>query len=155
MLPRLISAFFMLFVWLGPASAAEPVSTGFFSSTAIGGQDTVSYFAPEVRKAHQVLSGDKRFEVQHLGASWRFASRESADKFAADPARYVPNYNGHCANALSLGEGLIATDGKVWEFFGDQLFLFYAERGRQRWLDGDWKAYRAQADTAWQAATRK
>ena len=25
----------------------------------------------------------------------------------------------------------------------------YAERGRQRWLNGDWVAYKRQADTAW------
>ncbi len=139
----------------GPVLAAEPVSTGFFGDTAIGGQDTVSYHTPGVRQAHKVLAGDKLFEVQYLGASWRFASRESADRFAADPARYVPHYNGFCANALSLGEGLIKTDGTVWEFFEDQLFLFYAERGRQRWLTGDWKAYRAKSDAAWQAIVRK
>jgi hypothetical protein len=38
----------------------------------------------------------------------------------------------------------------VWEFFDNKLHLFYAERGRQRWLNGDWKAYRQQADKAWQ-----
>jgi len=51
--------------------------------------------------------------------------------------------------ALSLGEGLIKTDGTVWEFFGGNLHLFYAERGRQRWLNGDWEAYKVQADKAW------
>jgi len=155
MLRRQFSTFFLTALFLVPAYAAEPVSTGFFGSTAIGGQDTVSYFAPDVQKAHKVLEGDKRFEVRYLGASWRFASRESADKFAADPAKYVPHYNGHCANALSLGEGLITTDGTVWEFFGDQLYLFYAEAGRQRWVKGDWKAYRLQADAAWQAILKK
>jgi YHS domain-containing protein len=150
------SALFLPFALLSwRAHAAEPVSTGFFGNTAIGGQDTVSYFSPAVRKSHVVLEGERRFEVVYLGAHWRFASRESADRFAADPAQYVPHYNGHCANALSLGEGLIATDGQVWEFFDDQLFLFYAERGRQRWLSGDWKAYRAQADAAWTAITAK
>ena len=154
MMQRLISVLVLLFAVFGPAHAGEPVSTGFFGNTAIGGQDTVSYFTPQVRQTHQVLAGDKRHEVQYLGATWRFASRQSAERFAADPARYLPTYNGHCANALSLGEGLIATDGTVWEFFGDELFLFYAERGRQRWLGGDWKAYRAQADAAWRAAVR-
>lgn len=62
----------------------------------------------------------------------------------------MPQYNGHCSNGLSLDEGLIRTDGSVWEFFGDKLHLFYAERGRQRWLTGDWQAYRRQADKAWQ-----
>ena len=56
---------------------------------------------------------------------------------------------------MSLGEGLITTDGTVWEFFGEQLFLFYAEAGRQRWLKGDWKAYQSQADTAWKAIVAK
>ena len=93
--------------------AAEPVSTSFFGNTAIGGQDTVSYHDPAVRQAHKVRAGDARFEVAYLGASWRFASRESAERFAADPAKYVPHYNGFCANALALGEGLIKTDGTV------------------------------------------
>ncbi len=70
--------------------------------------------------------------------------------FAADPERYAPLYNGHCSNALSLGEGLVATDGTVWEFFGENLHLFYAERGRQRWLNGDWESYKVTADTAWE-----
>ncbi len=138
-----------------PVHAAEPVSTGFFGNIAIGGQDTVSYHDPGVRQAHKVREGETRFEVVYLGANWRFASRESADRFASDPAKYVPHYNGFCANALSLGEGLIRTDGTVWEFFGDQLFLFYADRGRQRWLSGDWKAYQKQADAAWLATLKK
>ncbi len=142
------------FAW-GPVHAAEPVSTGFFGDTAIGGKDTVSYHLPAQRKAHRVLEGDARFEVAYLGANWRFASRESAERFAADPAKYIPSYNGFCANALALGEGLIRTDGSIWEFFGDRLYLFYGERGRQRWLGGDWTVYRQQADAAWQAAMRK
>ncbi|MEO6363885.1 MAG: hypothetical protein ABIO71_11690 [Caldimonas sp.] len=43
--------------------------------------------------------------------------------------------------------------------FGDKLYLFYAERGLQRWLQrwlkGDWQAYRRQADTAWRAILDK
>lgn len=153
MLLRRATAIWAALVLISAAQAAEPVSTGFFGNTAIGGQDTVSYHAPEARGAHKALAGDQRHEVSYLGATWRFASRASADRFAADPAQYVPQYNGHCANAMASGEGLIATDGKVWEFFGDRLYLFFAERGRQRWLAGDWQAYRASADAAWKAAT--
>lgn len=148
----LLALFFLL---VSGARGAEPVSTGFWSSTAIGGRDTVSYHAPEARASHTALPGDQRFEVRYLGASWRFASRDSADRFAASPGAYVPRYNGHCANALSSGEGLVATDGTVWEFFGDRLHLFYAEAGRQRWLKGDWRTYQAQADAAWKEILEK
>lgn len=137
--------------------AAEPVSTSWQDGVAIGGKDTVSYYSASVQTSHRVAEGTSTFTVQHLGVPWRFASKASADKFAANPAAYVPQYNGHCSNALALGEGLIPTSGSVWEFFGNKLHLFYAERGRQRWLTGDWQAYRQQADKAWQdiLATRR
>nr|WP_067293495.1 YHS domain-containing (seleno)protein [Marinobacterium profundum] len=144
---QLIAAVFLLFAVSVPAS--EAVSTSRWDTTAIGGHDTVAYHEAVTRKNHQQIAGEERFEVQWKGATWRFASQASADRFAADPDRYRPEYNGHCANALSLGEGLISTDGTVWEFFGDQLFLFYAERGRQRWLSGNWQSYKTEADSAW------
>ncbi len=131
--------------------ANEPVSTGYWGKVAIGQHDTIAYHSPAVRLSHRPEQGDKRFVVQWQGADWYFASQASADKFAAEPHRYRPQYNGHCSNALSLGEGLIVTDGTVWEFFGDNLHLFYAERGRQRWLNGDWLSYKQQADRAWNA----
>ena len=155
MMRRLFIAMTVSIPLLLPAYAREPVSTSFFGNTAIGGKDSVSYHAADVKASHSVVEGDKRFEVQYLGATWRFASRESAQKFAADPAAYAPMYNGHCANALSLGEGLVKTDGSVWEFFGDKLYLFYAEAGRQRWVKGDWRQLQGQADAAWRRLLEK
>lgn len=135
-----------------PSIAGEPVSTGYRDVIAIGGQDTLAYHSALVRQTHRSISGDSRFVVRWQGADWYFASQASADTFAANPQRFLPEYNGYCSNALSLGEGLIATDGAVWEFFDDKLHLFYAERGRQRWLQGDWRRYQQQADRAWQHA---
>jgi len=155
MMRRQLTISALLLALLLNAYAGEPVSTGFWGNTAIGGRDTTAYYIPEMRKSHSSIEGDKRFEVQYLGAAWRFASQESAQRFAASPQQYVPRYNGHCANALALGEGLIATDGTVWEFFGDRLHLFYGEAGRQRWLKGDWKAFQATADSAWKAIVKQ
>ena len=131
--------------------ANEPVSTSFWDNVAIGKHDSLGYYAQDLEGSTSTPLGDKQFVVNWQGAEWRFASQASADKFAQDPRKYAPRYNGHCANALSLGEGLINTDGNVWEFFGDKLHLFYAERGRQRWLNGDWQSYQIAADKAWQA----
>ena len=142
--------FAILLLWLcglALANAAEPVSLR--GGVPIGGKDTVAYHDRANRDAHQATDGRPAFTVQYLGQAWRFASQASADRFAAEPGLYVPQYSGHCANALAIDEGLITTDGTVWEFFGDRLYLFYAERGRQRWLKGDWQAFRKDADAAW------
>lgn len=139
----------------GVAAAAEPVSASVLGRVAIGGHDTVAYHQIPTADAQQgAVPGVKTYTVKYKGANWRFASKHSSELFTANPERYAPGYNGHCANALSLGEGLIRTDGTHWEIFGDTLYLFYASRGRERWLSGDWQAYKAQADAAWQKLTQ-
>jgi len=51
---------------------------------------------------------------------------------------------------LSLGEGLIPTNGRYWAIFDEQLFLFYAPRGAKRWqAAADYRVYQAEADRAW------
>jgi len=149
--PRLAALFLALLGGLvgGASVAAEPVSTSRFGSVAIDGHDPAAYHTLSREPQAAAVDGTKAHEVEYKGATWRFVSAESAARFAAEPERYAPAYNGHCANALSLGEGLIRTDGTHWEIFGEALFLFYAARGRTRWLEGDWETYREAADAAW------
>lgn len=139
-----------------PSFAAGPVSKSRFGGVAIGGHDTIAYYELGREPRADAVEGEKGWSVEWSDATWRFADEASARKFAEDPERYVPAYNGHCANALSLGEGLVKTDGTHWQIFDgdDQLYLFYAARGRERWMDGDWRAYKVDADRAWEALTR-
>jgi len=130
-------------------AAAEPVSKSWFGGVAIGGHDTVAYHQ-QVPPSHEATEGDDDFVVEWKDAEWHFATREDRDAFAADPERYAPAYNGFCANALSLGRGTVRTDGTHWQIYGDQLFLFYNADGRERWVEGDWQAFKAEADRAWQ-----
>ena len=131
-----------------PVLGDEPISIK--RGVTLGGHDTVAYHAPDNVEEHRAVKGDGDLTVEYAGATWRFSSKENRDAFLADPERYRPAYGGHCANALSLGEGLIRTDGKTWEIFEDQLYVYYAPRGRKRWNDGNWKTYKQEADRAWQ-----
>lgn len=144
-----LGSLFFISLTFAAQKSMEPVSTGRFNNTAIGGYDTVAYHQSTQLGLHQEVKGKKVFSVTWKGAQWRFASRESAERFEASPKRYAPAYNGFCANALSLGEGLILTSGTVWEFFGEELYLFYAERGRTSWLEGNWRESKQRADEAW------
>ena len=146
----LMLALMILFALTNVSMADEPVSKRFFGNVAIEGHDSVAYHQSHEAGKHEAAVGEPDFTAEYKGAVWRFASAKSRDQFRADPDRYAPAYNGHCANALALGEGLIGTDGTHWEIFGDKLYLFYADRGRQRWLVADdFRVYKNQADQAW------
>ena len=131
--PVLISIY--LSILCTTAFGQEPVSKGFFDNIAIDGNDTVAYHQQSALSQPSATTGVEEFVVLWKGAKWRFASKENSDAFAANPEKFSPAYNGHCANALSLGEGLIRTDGAHWEIFDNQLYLFFASRGRNRWLN--------------------
>jgi len=135
---------------MSSVQAGEPVSKSFFGGVAIDGHDTVAYHKVSEADPHKASRGKESWEAKWKGATWLFTTEADRDLFAADPERYAPAYNGHCANALSLGEGLIKTDGTHWQIFADQLYTFYAARGRERWLDGNFKQYKIAADKAWE-----
>ena len=132
-------------------NASEPVSKSFLTGIAIGGHDTVAYHRLGNSEPHRAIEGIQTWKTEWKGADWLFSSKTDRDLFAADPERYSPAYNGFCANALSLGEGLISTDGSHWQIFGNRLYTFYAARGRERWLAGDFEAYKLIADKAWKS----
>lgn len=149
----LMAGFIVLFS-ASSALAAEPVSKSRFKSVAIGGQDTVAYHSLSTSPHAPSVTGKKAYTVKYKGANWRFLNKESADLFAANPENYEPAYNGHCANALSLGKGLVKTDGTHWEMFDDKLYLFYAANGRARWMDGNWETYKVASDAAWDTLSK-
>ena len=130
--------------------ATEPVSKNFLTGLAIGGHDSVAYHRPDSIASNKAIQGNKTWKAEWKGASWLFSSKTDRDLFAANPEKYSPAYNGFCANALSLDEGLFKTDGRHWQIFGNRLYSFYAARGRQRWLAGDYEEYKAVADAAWE-----
>ena len=149
-----ILAFLASIMIMNLAQAAEPVSKS-RRGVAIGGHDSVAYHSIDREPQANAVEGSKTYVVEYKGAKWRFGSKESADLFEADPERYSPAYNGHCANALSLGKGLVRTNGETWEIFEDKLYLFYAPRGRTRWLDGNWATYKIASDAAWEKLSKK
>ena len=148
MIKKLLAAL-VLTVVAFTAQAEEPVSKSFFGGVAIDGKDTVAYHRVKETDPHKAVKGSKSWKAEWKGAKWLFTTEADRDLFAADPERYAPAYNGHCANALSLGEGLLKTDGTHWQIFEDKLYTFYAARGRDRWLAGDFKEYKKDADKAW------
>lgn len=111
---------------------------------AVDGTDVVAYFTQNAP-----VAGDAAITFDYMGATWRFASEENRDAFAADPARYAPQYGGYCAYAVSQGY-TASTVPEAWTIVDDKLYLNYSTGVRRRW-ERDIPGHIAAADANWPA----
>lgn len=124
------------------AGATEPINKTLFGSYAIKGYDAVAYF--EQSKA---VKGDKDFSHSWMDATWLFASAQHRDLFAADPAKYAPQYGGYCAWAVSQGD-TANIDPQSWKIVDGKLYLNYSSKIQRRW-EGDIEKHIRDADENW------
>ena len=95
--------------------------------TAIRGYDPVGFFTEG-----KPVEGSRQFTHKWKGATWRFASAQSRDAFAAAPEKYAPQYGGYCAWAVSRGY-TAKGDPRHWKIVGGKLYLNYDARVQKDW----------------------
>ena len=78
------------------------------------------------------MPGSAAFEVDHSGATRRFASAESKAAFEADPASYAPQFGGYCAWAVSRGY-VAPGDAEQWAIVDGKLYLNFNARAKELW----------------------
>lgn len=126
-----------------PAAFAEkdPVYTGRFSNTALGGYDALTYFdgAP--------AEGDKAFSTVYKGAEFLFASQDNLEKFLADPDAYEPQYGGYCAWAMAQGK-FAKGDPRYWRIVDGKLYLNFNKGIQAKW-EKDIPGFIEKADAEW------
>ena len=84
---------------------------------AIQGYDPVAYF-----KEGKPLVGDAAIAATWQGATYRFVATENRDAFLAAPEKYIPQFGGYCAFAVSRGTTANG-DPHQWAIVNDRLFL--------------------------------
>jgi YHS domain-containing protein len=127
------------------SSAAQNLNS---EGVAIKGYDPVAYFT-----MNKPVKGSPSHRATHDGATYWFASTEHQQAFAAQPAKYVPQYGGYCAFGVAKGAkpdidptAFSVTDGK--------LYLNLNPDVQSRWLK-DVPGYIRSADENWKSlATR-
>ncbi len=96
--------------------------TGFAAS----GYDVVSYFAlkqaPVGQSQPAPLPGKASITATYNDATFAFATEANRDTFLADPARYAPQYDGHCAYGVSKG-GKVPGNPTLWRIVDGKLYL--------------------------------
>jgi len=113
----------------------------------IDGTDPTGYFT-----AGRPVPGDPAITLDWNGATWRFASAASRERFAADPERYAPQFGGWCAWAVSRGY-TAATIPEAWHIEGRRLYLNASRRIQRRW-ERDIPGNIARAEANWPAVLR-
>ncbi len=126
-----------------PALAAPSVNKTLFG-TAVEGYDVVAYFTEG-----KPVKGARAYSYDWKGATWRFSSAAHRDLFAANPAKYAPQYGGFCAYAVSQG-ATAGIDPTAWKIHDGKLFLNLNAEIQARWLE-DVPGYVAKADAHWPA----
>jgi YHS domain-containing protein len=99
-------------------SSASPVAAvNTTDGLALKGYDPVAYFTDG-----QATKGVDQYSFQWKGVTYRFASAENLQRFKADPDKYLPQYGGYCAYAMSL-DRIADIDPSRWAIVGGKLYL--------------------------------
>ncbi len=96
---------------------------------AVHGYDVVAYFSEG-----KPVSGKDDFTAQHGGVTYRFASAANRDAFAADPARYAPQYGGFCAFGTAMGRKFDG-DPTAWAIVDGKLYLNLNKDVQAKWKE--------------------
>ena len=93
---------------------------------AVSGYDVVAYFdlkqVPVGQPQPAAVPGDKDITASFNGATFAFSNEANKAKFEANPAAYVPQYDGHCAYGVSKG-GKVPGNPNLWRIVDDKLYL--------------------------------
>jgi YHS domain-containing protein len=109
---------------------------------AVSGYDTVAYFT-----VGAPTKGDKKISTEWNGAKWLFSSEENKQLFIANPEKYAPAYDGHCAFAAGIGKKVSAKP-TLWKIIDGRLFLNFNTAANNRWLENP-ESYIKDGDVNW------
>lgn len=108
----------------GQAFAGEQYVDG--TGFAASGYDVVAYFDLPQNAVGQsqpaAVPGTAAITSEYNGATFAFATEANKAAFDADPAKFAPQYDGHCAYGVSKG-GKVPGNPNLWRIVDDKLYL--------------------------------
>ena len=128
-----------------PSSALKPVNAvadGGDERVMLAGHDVVAYWT-----LGRHAAGSPQFKSVYEGVTFRFMSAEHQALFDKEPAKYLPQYGGYCANGIVYGIPW-GGDADAWRIDNGRLFIF-GGAGSKAGFELDLKANTALADKYW------
>lgn len=138
----LLMLLMVLVVGLNAAAGPEERINRAGDGLGLKGYDPVLYFT-EGRASR----GSSSFEYEFEKTRYRFISAANRDLFTKNPGRYLPQYGGFCAYAVSRGY-TADVDPEAWAVVSGKLYLNYSKRVRGLWQE-DVSGNIRKADANW------
>ena len=126
----------------GKYTPVNAVAEGDEARVMLKGADVVAYFV-----SNKYQQGLPQFSSRYEDISFRFASAENKALFDKQPAKYLPEFGGYCANGIVYGIPW-GGDADTWKMIDGKLYIF----GGQASKDGfeiDEKKNLALAESYW------
>lgn len=92
----------------------------------------------------KAMKGDAKYSSKYEGKTYYMMSADAKKMFDADPAKYLPKYNGYCTTALAMGKKL-KSDPEIFSAYKAATYLF-SSREAKSGFDKDPEATIAMAD---------
>lgn len=87
------------------------------SGKALSGYDVVSYFQGQPKL------GSTQYNYYWGETTWLFSSAENLNAFSTNPEKYLPQFGGYCAKAVSTGFA-VPGDPTAYTIWQNQLYIF-------------------------------
>ena len=133
---KLLSIFALVAFLLTPVTAISQTNSGLYKwndhkRRSVVETDVVAYFSLEADD--DAVAGKEEFSYPWEGFTWQFASQENLDQFKAAPEKYIPQFGGFCAYAVSKGY-TARIDPDAWTVHDGKLYVNYSKGVRTTWL---------------------
>lgn len=89
-----------------------------FAGLGAKGYDVVAYFTEG-----KPTPGSDRHTFDYGGVKWQFASRKHRELFAANPAKYAPQFGGFCSWGVANGKLFDVDPVNGWQIVDGKLYL--------------------------------
>jgi hypothetical protein len=113
------------------------------SGLALKGYDPVSYF-----HGNEATPGDSTKGLKASNSIWYFSSDENKLMFKTFPEKYLPQYGGYCASAVSAGFTADINPG-IWHIENNKLYLFFDEGAKNNFTSRIGQGIIKKADSEW------
>jgi YHS domain-containing protein len=118
---------------------------------AVSGYDVVAYFdlpQSKVGSAQpKAVPGRTELTTKYNGATFAFSSAANLERFLANPAKYAPQYDGHCAYGVAVGNK-VPGNPNLWRIVGGKLYLNITKAVSKTW-EKDIPGYLKQSGSNW------